>query len=137
MKTLFIENINSTNSSNNGNRFEIILPGNTDKGKNYTINKDCCIWLWSRIQCYKLIPIIWSRTYLLNNLWGCWDELWHSRYHLTALLARLEMGGMYKYLKTTNIIVQSVVSDTLIWIIFTYEFIPHRHEVKNEGAGIQ
>ena len=42
-------NLTRNNSSNNENRFEIILPGNTDKGKNYIINEDCCIRLWSRI----------------------------------------------------------------------------------------
>ena len=47
-------NLTRNNSSNNGNRFEIILSGNTAKGKNYIINEDCCIRLWSRIQHLKL-----------------------------------------------------------------------------------
>ena len=48
--------MNSTknNYSNNGNRFEIIFPGNTDKSKNYIINEDCRIRLWSRIYLFQV-----------------------------------------------------------------------------------
>ena len=47
MKTLTNQNMNSTKniSSNNEYRFEINLPGNRAKGKNYIINEDCCIRL--------------------------------------------------------------------------------------------
>ena len=63
MKTLIIENINSTknNSSNNGNRFEIILPGNTDKGKNYIINEDC--YLFNTAWCLTIShwPVLYNK----------------------------------------------------------------------------
>jgi hypothetical protein len=47
LKTLIIENRNLTRnkSSNNENKFEINLPENKAKGKNYILNEDCCIRL--------------------------------------------------------------------------------------------
>ena len=66
--------MNSTKniSSNNENRFEIILPGNTAKGKNYIINEDCCIRLWSRIHSilspWRDIPKIVSKRHSFLSL---------------------------------------------------------------------
>ena len=66
--------MNSTRniSSNNENRFEINLPGNTAKGKKlrYILNEDCCIRLSSRIQAVNILlyPIWIQGLPNLNNM---------------------------------------------------------------------
>ena len=87
------------NSSNNGNRFEIILPGNTDKGKNYIINEDCCIRLWSRIQ-KELVNLLSldltnSVTRLLHN-YGLFESQIFSLHLINSLILLLHNDWLFK-----------------------------------------